>query len=206
MDVIMEFATPVGMFYTEDKTLTVDIFSEILSIVKNKSEDVYHLLDQSKTTPDNLNSRESFTALVNFIEKKTERFSEEVLGIKKNDLTLTSMWSNVHSSGSKHQIHQHPNSFLSGVYYPYIPECEDPGNIVFVDPRQAKNMFYADFFKSSCISNRNIWVTPQTGLLLLFPSWLEHGTDPYICSAGIERVAISFNYQLTSCTSKTMRV
>ncbi len=92
------------------------------------------------------------------------------------------------------------------MYYPYIPECEDPGNIVFLDPRQAKNMVHADFVKSSCISNRNIWVTPQTGLLLLFPSWLEHGTDLFIISKDEKRVAISFNYQITKCSEKTMRI
>ena len=206
MEVIMEFATPVGMFYTDKEELTTEIFSKIISIAEDKNEVVYHYINQSKTTPDDLDTRSEFLSLVSFIEKNVKNFSEEILGIKKSDITLHSMWSNIHNSGSKHHYHQHPNSFLSGVYYPYIPQCEDPGNIVFVDPRQAKNMVYADFIKSSCISNRNIWVTPKTGLLLLFPSWLEHGTDPFISSSDEKRVAISFNYQLTNCSEKTMRI
>jgi len=206
MEVIMEFATPVGMFYTDEKELTTDIFSKILDISEDKNENVHYYINQSKTTPDDLNERLEFSSLVSFIEKNVKNFSEEILGINKSDITLHSMWSNVHNSGSKHHYHQHPNSFLSGVYYPYIPQCEDPGNIVFVDPRQAKNMVYADFTKSSCISNRNIWVTPKTGLLLLFPSWLEHGTDPFISLTNEKRVAISFNYQLTNCSEKTMRI
>lgn len=206
MEVIMEFATPVGMFYTDDKELTTDIFSKIIDISEDKNEEVFHYANQSKTTPDDLNVRSDFTSLVSFIEKNVKNFSEEVLGIKKIDITLHSMWSNIHNSGSKHHHHQHPNSFLSGVYYPYIPDCEDPGNIVFLDPRQAKNMVHADFVKSSCISNRNIWVTPKTGLLLLFPSWLEHGTDLFVSSKDEKRVAISFNYQLTKCLEKTMRI
>jgi len=206
MEVIMEFATPVGMFYTDDKELTTDIFSKVLDTAESSNEEVFFYLDQSRTTPDDLNTRECFAPLVNHIEKKAERFSEEVLGVRKSDIALHSMWSNIHNSGSKHHYHQHPNAFLSGVYYPYIPECKKPGNIVFVDPRQAKNMVYADFFKSSCISNRNIWVTPETGLLLLFPSWLEHGTDPFIGFDDQKRVSISFNYQLRSCTYKTMRI
>jgi uncharacterized protein (TIGR02466 family) len=206
MDVILEFATPVGMFYAEDENLKKPISDNIFKIINNSNEDVLHFINQSKTTPDNLNTREEFKDLICFVEKNVERFTEEILGIKKTDLSLTAMWSNVHASGSKHHYHQHPNSFLSGVYYPYVSTCEDAGNIVFVDPRQAKNMFYADFIKSSCISNRNIWVTPKTGLLLLFPSWLEHGTEPYICSSGNQRVSISFNYRLNSCSTKTMRI
>jgi uncharacterized protein (TIGR02466 family) len=122
------------------------------------------------------------------------------------DLSMSGMWSNVHAPGSKHHNHQHPNSFISGVFYPVCPDCEDIGNIIFLDPRQAKNMFQADFFKSSCISNRNIWVKPESGLLLLFPSWLEHGTDTFIGKQEDKRVSISFNYQLTKCDQKTMRI
>jgi uncharacterized protein (TIGR02466 family) len=206
MDVIMEFATPIGMFYTKDTELTTGMFSKVLETANDNTEDVYYYINQSRTTPDDLNTKESYAPLVSFIEQKAERFSEEVLGIKKDDIELHSMWSNIHNSGSKHHYHQHPNAFLSGVFYPYIAECKEPGNIVFVDPRQAKNMVYADFFKSSCISNRNIWVTPETGLLLLFPSWLEHGTDPFIGFDDQKRVSISFNYQLRACTHKTMRI
>lgn len=205
MDVIMEFATPVGMFYTSDEQLTKDLYDNVLVISEDKSTSNWD--DISKTTQDNLHNNKNFKILVDHIEKNIKNFSEEVLGIKKDDLLLDSMWANIHNSCSKHHYHQHPNSFLSGVYYPYIPECKDPGNIVFVDPRQAKNMTHADFFKSSCISNRNIWVTPQTGLLLIFPSWLEHGTDPFITQSPTDkRVAISFNYKLTSCSQNTMRI
>lgn len=206
MDVIMEFATPIGMFYTKEKKITDELYNSVLKISKDDSEDIFKYHDQSKTTPDNLHTRENFKELVNFIESKVERFSKEILGINNKDIELSSMWSNIHNSGSSHNIHQHPNSFLSGVYYPYVPQCEDPGNIIFVDPRQAKNMIYADFVKASCISNRNIWVTPETGLLLLFPSWLEHGTGAFVSSKNEQRVAISFNYQLRSCSLKTMRI
>ena len=206
MDVIMEFATPIGMFYTEDTELTTDIFSKVLEIANEDMEDVQSHINQCTTTPDDLHTRECYASLVSFIEQKTERFSEEILGIKKDDIELNSMWSNIHNVGSKHHTHQHPNAFLSGAFYPYIPECKEPGNILFIDPRQAKNMVYADFVKSSCISNRRIWVTPKTGLLLLFPSWLEHGTDPFIGSPDQKRVSISFNYLLRSCTHKTMRI
>ncbi len=207
MDVIMEFATPIGMFYTSDETLTTDIYSKILALLENKNEDVFEFDHWSKTTTDDLNTKEQLLPLVDYIEKHTKNFSEEVLGIDKNNLRLSSMWANAHNSGSKHHFHEHPNAFVSGVYYPYIHECKDPGNIVFLDPRHAKNNVHADFTKSSCISNRNIWVTPESGLLLLFPSWLQHGTDPFLTdNKENKRVAISFNYQLISCSEKTMRI
>lgn len=205
MDVIMEFTTPIGMFYS-DKDLGQRTYSEVLKIVENKNEDTFVYRDISKTTPDNLHLRPEFSDFLKFLEDKTKTFSEEILGVRMADLSISGMWSNVHTPGSKHHNHQHPNSFISGVYYPVCPDCEDIGNIIFVDPRQAKNMVQADFFKSSCISNRNIWVTPESGLLLIFPSWLEHGTDPFVARPEDKRVSISFNYQLKKCDQKTMRI
>jgi len=202
----MEFASPVGMFYTDSDSLTVDVFNKIIEIANDPTEDTFKFKTQSQTTPDDLHIRPFFNNLVNHIDTHVERFVQEVLGIKKDDIDMTAMWSNIHQPGSKHHYHQHPNAFLSGAYYPLIPRCEDPGNIVFVDPRQAKNMVYADFVKPSCISNRNIWVTPKTGLLVLFPSWLEHGTDPFLAQSHERRVSISFNYELNKCSSKTMRI
>lgn len=207
MDVIMEFATPIGMFYTKDDLLLKELYDQVIDMSKQDDEDIFKYQDKSITLPDDLHIRKEFTNLVNFIENNVKRFSQEILGIEKDDIDMTAMWSNIHNAQSKHHYHQHPNAFLSGVYYPYIPECKDPGNLVFVDPRQAKNMVYADFKKSSCISNRNIWVTPETGLLILFPSWLEHGTEPFINEFDKQkRVSISFNYQLLSCSYKTMRI
>jgi uncharacterized protein (TIGR02466 family) len=202
----MEFATPVGMFYAEDN-LSLDTNSKILRIVSDKNENNFQYGDMSVCTDDDLHLRSEFKNLLDFINAKTEEFTETVLGIKFKDFKISGMWSNVHNSGSKHHSHQHPNSFLSGVFYPFCPsDCEDIGNIIFTDPRQAKNMFYADFFKTSCISNRTIWITPKTGLLLIFPSWLEHSTDPFICKTNQKRVSISFNFRLVSCNFKTMKI
>ena len=205
MDVMLPFATPIGRFYTDDENLKKPISDNVLRIINDSNKDDKKFI-LCKSTPDNLNTRKEFKDLVCFIENSAEKFTEEVLGIKKTDLSLIAMWSNVHSSGSKHHFHQHPNSFLSGVYYPYIQNCDNVGNILFVDPRQAKNMVYADFTKPSCISDIIIWVSPDSGMLLLFPSWLEHGTDVFICSNESQRVSISFNYQLNKCSRNTMKL
>lgn len=201
----MEFTTPIGMFYS-DEDLGNQTYNEILKIIDDEKENNFIYGAISKTTPDDLHLRKEFSNFLNFVEEKTKEFSEEILGIRKHNLIMNGMWSNVHSPGSKHHFHQHPNSFVSGVYYPLCPNCDDIGNIIFVDPRQAKNMFHADFFKTSCISNRNIWVTPKSGLLLIFPSWLEHGTDPFLGKPEDSRVSISFNYLLKKCDQKTMKI
>jgi uncharacterized protein (TIGR02466 family) len=205
MDVIFEFATPVGMIDV-DLDICKDYAEKVKLLLNENSNEVFSFKDRSQTTGDNLNQLADFYPMVQLINKKVNHFAEEVLGIDKNDISLSCMWSNAHNNGSMHHFHQHPNSFISGVLYLQCPDCEEIGNLVFNDPRQAKNMQYADFKKSSCISNRTIWVKPRTGLLVLFPSWLEHGTDVFVCDGKEKRISLSFNYVLKQCSFKTMKI
>jgi uncharacterized protein (TIGR02466 family) len=198
MNISLQFATPIGSFNI-DKTMC-DEFSQKIHPLLIASDDV------AEHTADALNTIEEFSPLVNIIDYCVEQYSLEAIGVDKNDLRLTGMWANAHSSGSLHQIHQHPNSFISGVLYLQIPECEHEGELIFVDPRPAKNMTFADFKKDTCMSNRTIKVTPHTGLLLLFPSWLEHGTSTFLTKTREKRISLSFNYFLNSCSYRTMKI
>lgn len=205
MDVILEFATPIGMFYL-DKDMCSNYSNAVKDIIRKGGEDVFRYRDISETTPDDLHTRMEFKPVVDQIQKHVNNFSEEIIGIDPKDIELSCMWSNAHNSGSKHHFHTHPNSFLSGVLYLQCPEADEAGNLVFNDPRSVKNMWFPDFKKKTSVSERTIWVEPMTGLLLLFPSWLEHGTDEFISNSGEQRISMSFNYILKQANTKTMRM
>ena len=195
MKVLMEFATPIGI-YDIDHDLCLKSAEEVEKLLQHGVEGIHSFRDMHHTTPDDLDKRPQFQNIKNAIQEHVDTFSEDILGIDKNDIELTSLWSNAHNSGNKHHFHQHPNSFLSGVVYVKCPPAEEIGDILFNDPRQAKNMIHPNFKKESCISNRNIWVRPGLGILILFPSWLEHGTEPYVSTSKEKRISISFNYNL----------
>jgi uncharacterized protein (TIGR02466 family) len=191
------FATPVA-----NTTIDFSICERYANVIKESFGEI----ETSGCTDDQLHKLPNFNELVTIIDNNVKTYTEEIVGIDKNDVTLSCMWSNSQIHLTKHHVHQHPNSFISGVLYLQIPECEDPGNIFFVDPRPAKNMFYADFKKETSLSDRNWWFKPVTGMLLLFPSWLEHGTHKYLCSTGERRISLSFNYILTRCSYSTMKI
>lgn len=100
-------------------------------------------------------------------------------------------WANVNGAGDYNTIHSHPTSQWSGVYYAAIGE-NDPsrplsGVIEFQDPRgapQAQPFPGFDF-------GHKLRLVPETGLLLVFPSWLLHMVHPFH-GAG-ERISIAFN-------------
>jgi len=105
---------------------------------------------------------------------------------------ITNMWSIINKKDSFNQKHQHGNSNISAAYYVAAPEsC---GDIVFYDPRPAA-VYSHPISKSPNILNATInSIKPEEGLLVLFPSYLEHSVNPNL--SGEKRVVISFNISL----------
>jgi uncharacterized protein (TIGR02466 family) len=108
----------------------------------------------------------------------------------KGTLSITA-WAAVCRAGAYHAPHSHPDSAWSGVYY-VDSGAENPdqplsGMLEFLDPRagveavSAPGDPYGEPFR----------IRPQSGLLVLFPSWLFHWVHPY--TGETPRIAISFN-------------
>lgn len=85
----------------------------------------------------------------------------------------------------KHPRHSHANSHLSGVFYLNAPEGS--GEFCFIDPSPVIDVIdlsggnYTGRFK----------IKPSTGLLIVFPSWLEHEVEPCLCNEA--RISAPFN-------------
>ncbi len=69
-----------------------------------------------------------------------------------------------------HPKHSHPNSLFSGVLYLDTPE--NCAQIVFTDPRPHVN--FIDFSSKDSFGNNQYYITPTSGLFIIFNSWLEH--------------------------------
>jgi uncharacterized protein (TIGR02466 family) len=193
------FPTPVKITNIQNYDFCNKVSNFVLEQIDNEFK-----INNNKvfTTSEDLQKNNNFNFFADFIKQEVEDFSINSLGLDQDSLELSAIWSNVRKSSTKHHIHQHPNSFVSGIFYANVPETESPGDLFFIDPRPAKNMFHGIFKKNSPISDR-MWVyKPQTGILIIFPSWLEHGTDDYF-SRGNEdyRISVSFNFILTKFIS-----
>jgi uncharacterized protein (TIGR02466 family) len=105
------------------------------------------------------------------------------------DLVITQMWMNKNGPGDFNKPHVHPNSFLSGVYYVQTPpQC---GNIEFYDPIPGRTMIGYPVREGGSGSSSSKEFMPEAGMLLVFPSWLQHGVQPNRSSD--LRMSISFN-------------
>ena len=111
------------------------------------------------------------------------------LGI--NEIVIPQMWINVNKKNDWNAIHSHGQYNISGTYYVKVPK--DSGQIVFRDPRPAAitNNFMVNRFDKGEFRK----VKPIEGLLILFPSYLEHFVEP--SNADEDRISISFDVVIT---------
>ncbi|PPR46233.1 MAG: hypothetical protein CFH18_00548 [Alphaproteobacteria bacterium MarineAlpha5_Bin8] len=113
---------------------------------------------------------------------------------QQNKIKVTAMWSIINKENASNSRHIHSNNFLSGAYYIKAPK--NCGDILFHDPRDAKVIRKPITSKANKLNAEVVNISPQEGLLILFPSYLFHSVKENI--SGEERIVISFNIDLLS--------
>ena len=153
------------------------------------------LLDagQGWQSAQDLHENESLRELVSCIHRcaaSVLRF----LRIGKTELEITGCWATVLARGASHTLHSHPNNFLSGVYYVRTGEGADTIN--FHDPRRQADVIRPPVVELTRENTDQVVVRVSDGMLLLFPSYLEHSVDANRSDG--ERISISFNLMFSS--------
>jgi uncharacterized protein (TIGR02466 family) len=108
------------------------------------------------------------------------------MGVRETDFQLQS-WVNMHDRGGFNFLHVHEGCLLCGCFYLKVPKHS--GNLVFRDPRPG--VVHGAIKGGVPNGYADIHLTPDTGLLVLFPSWMEHYVEPH--GNDESRISISFN-------------
>jgi len=106
--------------------------------------------------------------------------------------SLKEMWVNVLDRGGRQAMHNHANSFVSGVVY-LTPTHPDACTVFMKSPGGTDFIFRNDHAKTSPGPySADKWVSPQPqpGDLVLFPSYLMHAVPP---NPGERRITMAFN-------------
>ena len=132
----------------------------------------------------------------NFIEAIKKNINKAIhdMGwdLSIQEVTLSNMWAIINKKGAMNHKHHHSNSDLSAAYY--VTAKEGCGDIIFYDPRPGKVYKHPLSIKPNLLNADNNGVTPEPGMLVLFPSYLEHSVNPN--TSDHERIVISFNINL----------
>ncbi len=111
-------------------------------------------------------------------------------------------WANINRSGEANEFHTHPGSFWSGSYYVDdggIGENPSLGGAFEVqDPRGVAPAMYAPMLTFAGPGGPSLGASytlqPHSGMIVLFPSWLQHAVRPY--RGQKMRISIAFNLSL----------
>ena len=110
------------------------------------------------------------------------------------------MWANVSQRGNANQYHTHPGSFWSAVAYiddGYDGSSEPGlgGHLQLYDPRMPTVRRTAPDLRlkdaGGEVQNNEPMVRPKTGLIVMFPSWLQHSVRAFYGSG--TRISIAIN-------------
>jgi len=142
-------------------------------------------------TPHDLHTRPAFAEFTELVEI-AGRSVAQFLNLEQYPMMVTGCWANINPPGSYHPTHNHPNNYLSGVYYVDVPESGP--DLVFQDPRPVSIMPWSG--KLSRITANAAVEQAVPGRMVIFPSWLRHHVPSNAGSR--ERISISFNLMFKS--------
>ncbi|WIM11859.1 TIGR02466 family protein [Enhydrobacter sp.] len=137
-------------------------------------------------TPQDLHTRPAFADFVKLVEMAA-RGVARFLQVDQHPMTITGCWANINPPGAYHPTHNHPNNYLSGVYYVAVPDSGS--RILFQDPRPSMIMPRPRQFTRLTANAADAQSKP--GRLLIFPAWLRHSVPAN--DGRTERISISFN-------------
>jgi uncharacterized protein (TIGR02466 family) len=146
-------------------------------------------LGESWQSDHRLHELEPFREVVACINEATESLLG-YLRIGHAGFQITGCWANVNAPGAGHQAHDHPNNYLSGVYYVRTHEGADTVN--FLDPRPQARIIRPWVTELTAENTEQVVLKIKDGMLLLFPAWLPHSVEP---NRG-ERTRISLGFNI----------
>ena len=110
---------------------------------------------------------------------------------KSKGINILDMWSCINFTNSFNTPHDHiGGADISGAYYIKVPK--DSGDIYFSDPRPSSSSSF--FLRSEIDKGSKRIIRPTESLLLLWPSFLVHGTYPNLSKD--LRIMTSFNLKI----------
>lgn len=142
-------------------------------------------------TPQDLHTRPAFADFTMLVEKVARSVAQN-LQVEQYPLMITGCWANINPPGSYHPTHNHPNNYLSGVYYVAVPETGS--HILFQDPRPG--LILPPTAKLGRVTANAAISQTQPGRMVIFPSWLRHHVPSN--EGTTERISIAFNLMFTN--------
>jgi len=171
----------------EEKLVLKDMKKYILDMKKNDTIGVIKSNNGGWQSQTYLEWPEQFELFSNKLDENIKICSEQ-MGLP--ELKLNNFWCNINTFGDYNKLHNHHHSILSGTFYVDVPD-KNMGKINFVRADDIE-YYLPELDNYNSINGEIASYTPESGRLIMFPSWVKHSVDG--CRSKKNRIGISFNY------------
>lgn len=180
------FPTPICL-----SQLDRDFTEEERTFFVGQSRKQIRNVGNSNSTNNYILNEPAMAGLKTEISEVLQKYLERVISpVEQNvDLYITQSWLNWTLPGEGHHKHNHVNSLLSGVFYVSAQEGKD--KVLFINDTYRQIKFQ---IREPNHYNIDKWdFTIRTGVLILFPSWLQHMVEVIPKSHTVPRISLAFN-------------
>ena len=170
MEIINLKAIPVAyetnVFFLDKKQLDV-----IKKTKYREPEKGFYLSDSIS-----LLKNKTLAPLKKFITETTEKYKQDVLGIK-DQIYITQSWSTINTTNAFHKPHFHPNTFISVVYF---AQCKSGSLNFYLSTTSLRECFNFQYTPHKYTPYNSLkWeLSLKSGDVALFPGHLIHGSSP----------------------------
>jgi uncharacterized protein (TIGR02466 family) len=135
---------------------------------------------------------EPFSELKKIIFDEVTKYARELrFDIVNHPPRLNECWLNIYGKGHSQDVHCHPNHVFSGIYYPKAPKgC---GQLIF-HSHLGEMMLEPPVTENTGLNIPQFMVQPESGLMVIFRSWLRHSVLP--TEIEDDRISIAFNISM----------
>ena len=126
------------------------------------------------------------TNLIQSISDNVVSYLKSIGLTGKVEFEISNSWMTCIDNRYHIQTHHHEAVGISGIYY-YKTNGKD-GNLYLSSPM--KYMQISNIFKR-CDPNQSFEIIPENGMIILFPSWIDHGVRSN--TTDDERISVAFN-------------
>lgn len=136
----------------------------------------------------NLVDVKDFDTLHQYIMYHVRQYTS-ALGAVSDDLYISQSWINVAGRGDYQEVHCHPDSVISGVYYLQVPVGSP--SITFYNFNNIGDMCTLRYSNLNELNYANCSYEPVENSLILFRSYVQHAVK--VMQVDGQRISISFN-------------
>jgi uncharacterized protein (TIGR02466 family) len=181
---------PLFSYPVYSSNIGYELLKDELDFIENlpkKQEEMYNKNHQNSDNDYVLNLEE-LKNIKNFIQQNIDTYKTQVLKARSDiEIYITQSWVNYSVPGNFHHRHDHPNSYLSGIFYVNTANT----HTTFEQVNRTFSLELAPYSEHNIFNSGSWKLKQKNNNVVIFPSTLLHKVEQN--KSNEKRITIAFN-------------